>query len=159
MDERMDDLADLSLCVQRKISWTRSQITEMTEDDRTSTEVPTYTYNATYPWTRSQITEMTEHQLTATTRWQWTWGERILTFTMTITEEINERTEQLTYERHIHEILNSDNQSGWDGILSEWQHITDQRSYQQDLLTEKMERFSHRTCFQTTNTGTNDTGK
>ena len=44
-------------------------------------------------------------------------------------------------------------------MLSKWQHTTDKWSYQQELLTEKMKQLSHRTCFGTTSTGTNDAGE
>ena len=75
------------------------------------------------------------------------YGKELSIFAMIMAEGTSERTKEPPFEQNVREILNSDNQTDWNGILSEWKHTTGKRNYQQALLTTKMKQLSHANSF------------
>ena len=83
------------------------------------------------------------------------YGKEPSIFAMIMAEGTSEWAKEPPFERNVHEILNSDNATDWNGILSEWKHTTGKQNYQQalltketkQLLTNEMKQLSHANLF------------
>ena len=52
------------------------------------------------------------------------YGKKLSIFAMIMAEGTSKQTKEPPFEWNVREILNSNNQTNWNGLLSEWKHAT-----------------------------------